>query len=61
MKRRLLSRLVAALSGGMLLATAIPVGAAEGDLASYFERAAAAEFSGDQVLACNTPAGVRDS
>ena len=35
--------------------------AAEGDLASYFERAAAAEFSGDQVLACNTPVGLRDS
>ena len=28
---------------------------------SYFERAAAAEFSGDQVLACNTPVGLRDS
>ena len=36
-------------------------GAAEGDLAAFFERAAAASFSGDQVLTCNTPVGLRDS
>jgi hypothetical protein len=40
---------------------ALPVVAADGDLAAYFARAAAAEFSGDQVVACNTPAGLRDS
>ncbi|MGQ0847967.1 MAG: hypothetical protein ACT4OP_02385 [Actinomycetota bacterium] len=30
------------------------------DLAAMFERAAAAEFSGDQVVTCSTPVGVRD-
>lgn len=31
------------------------------DLDTYFTRAAAAEFSGDQVVTCSTPVGIRDS
>ena len=55
------SRLLAVLTAAILVVPVLSASAAEGDLASYFERAAAAEFSGDQVLACNTPVGLRDS
>jgi hypothetical protein len=57
------SRFIIVMVATILIAPAlmVPAVAAEGDLASYFERAAAAEFSGDQVLACNTPVGLRDS
>ena len=54
-------RLMVAMVATILVIPTISAAAAEGDLASYFERAAAAEFSGDQVLACNTPVGLRDS
>ena len=54
-------RLIVAMVATILVIPTISAAAAEGDLASYFERAAAAEFSGDQVLACNTPVGLRDS
>lgn len=54
-------RLAALLVAVTILIPALPVAAAEGDLSWYFERAAAAEFSGDQVLACNTPVGLRDT
>jgi len=54
-------RLMVAMVATILVIPTLPAAAAEGDLASYFERAAAAEFSGDQVLACNTPVGLRDS
>jgi hypothetical protein len=54
-------RLIAAMVATILVVPTLSAAAAEGDLASYFERAAAAEFSGDQVLACNTPVGLRDS
>jgi hypothetical protein len=60
MTRSRAPRIIAGLVAGILLVPALPA-AAEGDLASYFERAAAAEFSGDQVLACNTPVGLRNS
>lgn len=55
------ARIIAGLVAGILLVPALSAAAAEGDLASYFERAATAEFSGDQVLTCNTPVGLRDS
>jgi hypothetical protein len=42
------------------LLSAIPAAAAD-DLEGYFTRAAAAEFSGDQVVTCSTPVGIRDS
>jgi hypothetical protein len=45
----------------ILMVPAVSARAADGDLAGFFKRAAAAEFSGDQVLACNTPVGLRDS
>jgi hypothetical protein len=51
---------VVALAVTTLLISALPAAANE-DLAAFFERAAAAEFSGDQVLTCNTPVGLRDS
>jgi len=54
-------RLVVAMVATILVIPTLPAAAAEAELASYFERAAAAEFSGDQVLACNTPVGLRDS
>lgn len=41
-----------------LMAPALPVGAAE--LEPYLERSGAAEFSGEQVISCNTPDGARD-
>ena len=45
-----------------VLATALlPLGAQGADLATYFERAASAEYSGEQVLTCKTPAGIRDT
>jgi hypothetical protein len=53
--------IAAAVAVTTLMTAALPVAAAERDLASFFERAAAAEFSGDQALACNTPVGLRDS
>jgi hypothetical protein len=55
------SRLLSVLIAAILVVPVLSASAAEGDLASYFERAAAAEFSGDQVLACNTPVGLRDT
>jgi hypothetical protein len=55
------SRLIVPLIATILIVPGLSASAAEGDLGSYFERAAAAEFSGDQVLACNTPVGLRDS
>jgi hypothetical protein len=61
MRRSHRSRLLAALVAAVLVVPVLSASAAEGDLASYFERAAAAEFSGDQVLACNTPVGLRDT
>ena len=54
-------RLIVAMVATILVIPTLPAAAAEAELASYFERAAAAEFSGDQVLACNTPVGLRDS
>jgi hypothetical protein len=60
-RRSRFALLVATVVVPALLVPALPALAAEGDLAPYFERAAAAEFSGDQVLACNTPVGLRDS
>ena len=61
MNRSHRSRLLAVLVAAILVVPVLSASAAEGDLASYFERAAAAEFSGDQVLACNTPVGLRDT
>jgi hypothetical protein len=61
MNRSHRSRLLSVLIAAILVVPVLSASAAEGDLASYFERAAAAEFSGDQVLACNTPVGLRDS
>lgn len=61
MNRSHRGRLLSALIAAILVVPVLSASAAEGDLASYFERAAAAEFSGDQVLACNTPVGLRDS
>lgn len=61
MNFRRVARFLAAMVVATLLVAALPAGAAAGDLAGYFERAADAEFSGDQVLACNTPVGLRDS
>ena len=55
------SDFIVAMVATILVVPTLSAAAAEGDLASYFERAAAAEFSGDQVLACNTPVGLRDS
>lgn len=49
--------LVAAI-GSMLLS--LPAQGGE-DLSSYFTRAATAEFTGDQVVTCTTPVGIRDS
>jgi hypothetical protein len=57
--RTLSGVLVGAMLAGTILVT--PAMAASTDLAGYFERAARAEFSGDQVLACNTPVGLRDT
>jgi hypothetical protein len=57
LRRRLLSVLVALVS---IVGVSLPAQAAE-DLSSYFTRAAAAEFSGDQVVTCTTPVGIRDS
>jgi hypothetical protein len=54
-------RLLALLVLILALVPVLPAAAADGDLSSYFERAATAEFSGDQVLACNTPVGLRDT
>jgi hypothetical protein len=61
MNRSHRSRLLSVLIAAILVVPVLSASAAEGDLGSYFERAAAAEFSGDQVLACNTPVGLRDS
>ena len=61
MSRSHRSRILAVLVAAILVVPVLSASAAEGDLASYFERAAAAEFSGDQVLACNTPVGLRDT
>ncbi|HKY48715.1 MAG TPA: hypothetical protein VJQ79_12115 [Acidimicrobiia bacterium] len=61
MNRSLRSRVLAVVVAAILVVPVLSASAAEGDLASYFERAAAAEFSGDQVLACNTPVGLRDT
>jgi hypothetical protein len=54
-------RLVFSLLVGGLLAALIPGTALSADLSQYFERAAAAEYSGEQVLTCRTPLGLRDS
>ena len=54
-------RFIAAAVTAILMVPAVGAGAADGDLAAFFERAAAAEFAGDQVLTCNTPVGLRDS
>jgi hypothetical protein len=59
--RRNWARMVVVMTALILVVPTVSAAAADGDLASYFERAAAAEFSGDQVLACNTPVGLRDS
>ena len=57
MRRRiLLSTLV-----GALLISFIPSPALSLELSEYFERAASAEYSGEQVLTCRTPLGLRDS
>lgn len=42
-----------------VLWTALP--AAAEDLGSYLERSARAEFTGEQVITCDTPDGVRDA
>ena len=60
MTRRQRASWVAATVAATILISALPAAANE-DLAAFFERAAAAEFSGDQVLTCNTPVGLRDS
>ena len=44
-----------------LLVPALPATAQTADLSDYFSRAAGAEYSGDQVLTCRTPVGLRDS
>lgn len=56
MRRLVLVPLVMALS-----LFSLPVTAQTGELSEYFSRAAAAEYSGDQVLTCRTPVGLRDS
>ena len=61
MNRSRRGQLLAVVVAAILVVPVLSASAAEGDLASYFERAAAAEFSGDQVLACNTPVGLRDT
>ena len=44
-----------------LVVPALPATAQTADLSDYFSRAAKAEYSGDQVLTCRTPVGLRDS
>lgn len=46
---------------GCLFAGVTPIRATAADLATYFERAASAEYQGEQVLTCRTPVGLRDS
>jgi hypothetical protein len=55
MMRRLVFLLTA-----MLVVTVAPAAEAV-SLSTYFERAASAEFEGDQVLTCKTPVGIRDT
>ncbi|MGH9894260.1 MAG: hypothetical protein ACREA0_20205, partial [bacterium] len=40
---------------------AVPTPAFGAELSEYFERAASAEYSGEQVLTCRTPIGLSDS
>ncbi|MGI8516376.1 MAG: hypothetical protein ACR2NT_14840 [Acidimicrobiia bacterium] len=56
MKRRLLLLLVAA-----VFTAGLPLAAQGAELSTYFERAASAEYEGDQVLTCKTPVGIRDT
>jgi hypothetical protein len=56
---RLRRALVAVSAFGSMLVSLPALGAE--DLSSYFARAATAEFSGDQVVTCTTPVGIRDS
>lgn len=57
MKRRLASVLLV----GSLVVAGLPLTAQGAELSTYFERAATAEYSGDQVLTCKTPVGIRDT
>lgn len=45
----------------VLAMSLLPLGAQAADLTTYFERAASAEYSGEQVLTCKTPVGIRDT
>lgn len=57
MRRRVL---LATLIGAALVSL-VPLPALSLELSEYFERAATAEYSGEQVLTCRTPVGLRDS
>lgn len=57
MRRRLLFLSLAV----SLLFSVFPLFAQGAELSTYFERAATAEYSGEQVLTCKTPAGIRDT
>jgi hypothetical protein len=46
---------------GAVLISVVPLPALSLELSEYFERAASAEYSGEQVLTCRTPVGLRDS
>ena len=57
MKRRLALMLLV----GSLITSGLPLTAQGAELSTYFERAATAEYAGDQVLTCKTPVGIRDT
>jgi hypothetical protein len=54
-------RLVISVFMGAVLAGLVPTAADALELSEYFEQAASAEYSGEQVLTCRTPVGLRDS
>jgi len=56
-----MKRLVLGAVIGLVFWGALPSAAQTATLSSYFERAASAEYAGDQVLTCRTPVGIRDS